>query len=698
MKRLALLAGLIVCACATDPSETADDCSGPDCWPCEGADCDLGKADGTGGYNDLNTAAGDLVMYEVQVRTANACDPTLGADWQREDCTNKIAPEVPYRAEGMTCSSIDDLKRIRLGTLDDMLENTDDYRSGITLRYIDEKVGANAVWLMPLFPNNDTWAIPDACDDLGSPYAVRDYLHVQGSLSRDCIAEGRDEHSATPCWGDAELDAFIADAHARGMKVFLDLAFNHFGHNYLMYDYADYTTIGERIAAGQDLEKLSTYSKTYEKALLTPEIVDTEAKLTALAKRSSKAKKQLKALDAKCPGLSGDARVRAFHMWRNALDWEKATFDCANLYLEFDEPGFYVGADHWSPSQHAGDNFSGDGYNTWNDVKFLYHQKDNTAHRHEYVRNREYLFRVMNYWVARGVDGFRLDHTTDAFSGISADEWKYVISKVDYYAYKRGQARPVFLSEEFHDQQAMSRVSDIMIEGYVRDMTGRDGVTKDAGHVEAVIGGMGRFNGHTFVLSALETHDEMRLTAQTGFSVWTGAGFWGIGATTWSTPMIVMGQEFGEGGRLEFRKSALLRSRFAGAVRNDLVDFYRSMVAGRLASENRALRSANYRFLRTRDGNAIDPRIYAAARWSGDGNVVFVFHNLWEQSVAQSYYLPPDLASALSIRDATSYRLVDVMSGQQQGSCLTGADLKWTFYVQMSAATRMQWLRLETCN
>ena len=39
-------------------------------------------------------------------------------------------------------------------------------------------VGANALWLMPVFPVNDEWNLPDACDNLGSPYAVRDYLHV----------------------------------------------------------------------------------------------------------------------------------------------------------------------------------------------------------------------------------------------------------------------------------------------------------------------------------------------------------------------------------------------------------------------------------------------------------------------------------------------------------------------------------------
>ena len=209
---------------------------------------------------------------------------------------------------------------------------------------------------------------------------------------------------------------------------------------------------------------------------------------------------------------------------------------------------------------------------------------------------------------------------------------------------------------------------------------------------------MGRFGGHTFVMTALETHDEKRLTDGTGFDLWTGAGFWGIGATTWSTPMLLMGQEFGERQQLPFRKSSFLDARFqADAADDALVDFYKTMITARLDPANRALRSANYRFLPTVDGGGTDERMYVAAKWSDDGNVVFVAHNLWPQDVAQTYYLPPDLAQALSLAPSLQYRLVDAISGQQLGVCRSGADLAWSFYVAMGADTRMQWMRLERC-
>jgi hypothetical protein len=641
-------------------------------------------------YNQLNPEAGQLVLYEIQTRSANACDPEVGSPAQRQACAQKVAPTVRYHAEGLRCDSLAELERIRLGTLDDLVEDTNDFRQGITVRYVKDGVGANALWLMPLFPSNDTWGLPDACDNLGSPYAVRDYLHVTGSLSRACIAGGADEYASEPCWGDTALDRVIAEAHRRGVKVLLDVAFNHFGHNYLLYGTSGVAEIRERVARHEDLDALWDFGATWEPALLAPRVVDRPAQLASLPANEAA---ELAALTQRCPSLSGQPLVRAYHQWRTAFDWERAQFRCGGEPLEFQVPGFYLGRDAWDPSTGVGDNFT----NNWSDVKFLYHHEDNRAHAWELAREREYLFRVLNYWVSRGVDGFRLDHTTDPSGGMTPNEWKYLTSKVDYYAWRRGQARPVFLAEEFGDQLGMSHVVDVMTEGYVGDLTGRNGATKDAGYVERVLDNMDRFGGHTFVMTALETHDERRLTDGTGFNVWTGAGFWGVGATTWSTPMLLMGQEFGEGWGLGFRRSDFLRARFdADPSRDALVGLYHAMIDGRLDERNRALRAPHSRVLPTRDGS-YEGRIYAAAKWSDDGNVVFVAHNLWEQDAAQRYYLPSDLVGAIALDAALDYRLIDIITGQPLGACRRGSELAWDFPVLMGAGTRMQWMRLERC-
>jgi hypothetical protein len=654
---------------------------------------------GTSSYNELNLAAGSMILYELQVRSANACDPTVGSSTQRAACAAKVAPTPVYRAQGMSCPILSDLSRIKLGTLDDLVENTADYRTGITLRYVAERTGANTVWLMPLFPNNDTWNLPDACDNLGSPYAVRDYLHASGALSRACIARGQDEYSTTPCWGNADFDRVVADAHGRGLKVMLDLALNHFGHNYLMYDYAGARSVRDRVAAGENLDALWNFAATDEPALVNPAVLDTPAALAALTAASPADAAQLGALTARCPALGGDALVRAFHIWRSAFDWERNQFVCASPYLEFGAPGFYLGSNRWDPSTHLGDGFT----NSWADVKFLFHHEENTAHTWEFVRTREYLFRIMNYWSARGVDGFRLDHTTDGDSGLGPNEWKYLTSKVDYYAARRGQARPVYMAEEFSDQMGMNHVVDAMTEGYVGDLCGRNGATKNTSFVEGVLGNMDRFGGHAFVMSALETHDEHRLLDGTGWNYWTGAGFWGIGATTRSMPMMLGGQEFGEWRGLGFRRSDYLHARFVGSDSytssgDALVGYYQKLATQRLRPENRALLAPNHAYLRSRWTGQPDQRIFAQVKWSSDQNVVFVFHNLWEQWVSQDFYLDPGVASSMGLGDSTWYKLVDALTGQQMGGCHTGGDLKWDFYVQMDAGTRAQWLRLELCN
>lgn len=688
-------------ACDEAASEAAEvTCPGPDCPGCPGPACapsQVGKADTPSYGEDANPAAGRLVLYEIQPRAANACDPLLGADWQREACLAKIAPTIPYRAEGETCDDLPALEQIRLGTLDDLVEPSADYREGITLRYVKEMVGANTIWLMPVYPNNDQWALPHPCDNLGSPYAVRDYTHVRGTLSRDCIKDGRDEYSDPPCWGDDALQAVIDQAHAQGQKVMLDVAFNHFGHNYLMYDVEDVDPIGARLAI-EDPDSWWDFEASFDARHLDPQILDTTSALEALAATDAIAGAELNSLLAQCPDLSGQELVRGFHMWRNALPFERVGFPCGES-LEATLPGFYLGSDHWSPATSVGDTFTND----WYDVKFLYHHEANTGHSHEFLRNREYLFRVLNYWVSRGVDGFRLDHATDPYGGMAPNEWKYLLWKVNYYAARRGQGRPVYLAEEFSDQMGMADVIDLMTEGYVFDMNGRGGATKTARRVEGVLANMNRFGGRAYVMTALETHDEHRLTDHTGFDQWTGAGFWGIGATTWSTPMILMGQEFGATWGLGFRRSDMLRARFEGSSQyyawgDALLELYRHMITERLAPENRALISSPRHFLRTRDGDAIDDRIFAQVKWSGDGNVVFAIHNLWEQNVAQSYYLPQAVKDALWLRDDRSYRLIDVLTDEQKGACRRGADLAWDFYVELDAGTRMQWLRLEACD
>lgn len=695
------------------------------CAPLHPKNSDEGSSvkDAGGSFEPPNNDTMFASLYEVQIRAANACRNDVGSPQQRAACAAKLAPQYKYRAESwdyQDCSdhdapgTLNNLEKIRLGTIEDMLEDTDDYHVGITLEYIKNKVGANTVWIMPVFPNNDRWKIPARCDNLGSPYAVRDYMHVAGSLSRVCIQANRTEFQTndsdeTPCFGNVSMDKLIEQAKQKGLRVMMDVALNHFGHNYRFYDYAQFQPTRNRIAANENLDKLWDMNATFEEALVHPELIDSIESLDKAALSNQDVKSARDAVVQKCPALKGDTLVRATGMWRSMLDWERAQFDCAQpMYLEFQVPGFYAGAGGWNdkhPARRLGDNFT----NNWVDVKFLYHHEIHASdsrgdYYQTFVRNREYFFRILNYWVSRGVQGFRLDHTTDGDSGMSPNEWKYLTRKVNHYDWVRkgrpqDHHRPIYLAEEFGDQQGMNQVADAMTEGYVGDM--RHGAEKNTAHVQEVLDRAQRFNDRTLIMRALETHDEHRLYEATGFDEWTGAGFWGIGATTRAVPMLLMGQEFGERYGLAFRRSDLLGARFYGlrdfAQGQDLVNFYGGMLKGRADGKNHALLSASHVYLPLKNNDANDPRLFAMMKWWGH-DVVFVFHNLWEQgTVEQAFYIPPDAAAQAGIQGGNQYKLVNILSGQQVGACRSGDELKTNFYSKLEAKERLQWLRLEMC-
>ncbi len=637
-----------------------------------------------GQVEPLNTAAGDWILYELQVRSANACLPASGG----AACSAKTKPNFTYYGPG--CSSLSQLQSISKGTLDDLLVSSakPSRTAGITLQYIQDVVGANAVWLMPLFPHNFQYDLPDACDDLGSPYAVRDYYHTRGSLAARCVKTGTDEWSSTPCYGDAELKKVIAAAHGKGMKIMLDLAFNHLGHEYQFYDYASAKPVRELLAANKNLWD---FTATYDAALLKPEIVDTPSEVPASGYT------QIKTLCGSAP--KNQETVRRWLMWREGFDWERQQMSCKNpASLEWQLPGFYLGADATNPSKKLGDNFT----NNWKDVKFLYNNEYNLAKQWEFIRTREFAFRVVNYYLAMGVDGFRLDHA----NGLTENEWRYIFRKAKFYQAKRGGAVPVFLSESFHDIESLNRVFDVLTEGYHHDITHGK---RDTSYIETLL-----FDNRTaflkdlsYVLLNLENHDEGRLLKDTtGFDIWRGATFYALAAASRGTLMLLGGQEWGEPWDLGFRKSDYLRGRFPSEANwqpqgDALTDLYKKIHKARSAPENVALRKGKYYFLRTDQGTVKD-QLFAMVKYMPDcSNTLFTFFSLWVTDVEATYAVPPDLASKICLQDGATYKLVDALSGQDVWAShypggRTGKHIReFGVYSHLTLAERFQWLRLE---
>lgn len=642
----------------------------------------FGNQDGQ--VEPLNPAAADMVVYELQVRSANAC-PLSGS---LGDCAQQPVPQFEYQGEG--CDILSDLQSIRKSTLDELLAfSRQPHRTnGITLQYVDEVVGANTVWLMPIFPNNHAFSLPDRCDDLGSPYAVRDYYHVAGSLAERCVRDGRDEWDDPPCWGDLELKQVIQAAHQRGMKVMLDLAFNHLGHEYLYYDYKDAVPVRERITQKANFWN---FDATFEQALVWPEILDTPDELPASAAKDLR--------DLCGQEVTGQEAVLRWLMWREAFGHERDEMDCKRpATLENQVPGFYLAADASQPSSGIGDNFT----NNWVDVKFLFNHEADQTHAWEFVRTREFAFRVINYYLAMGVDAFRLDHA----NGLTENEWRYIFRKAKYYQMRRKLPTPVFLSESFHNILELNRVFDVLTEGYHHDICYG---TRDTPYIEQKLFDNRRdyLGNLSYVLLNLETHDEGRLLQPyTGFDIWRGAAFYALAAASRGTLMLQAGQEWGEPLNLAFRRSDYLHGRFDWEVAWDprgdhLTDLYRDIHEARLDPANAALVWGDYLFLRS-DRGEINPQLFAMVRYMKDcSNTIFTFFRLWADDVQTTYAVSDDLVGRTCLADHRRYRLVDVLTGRDvwakenpQGR--TGRHLRqYGIFVHLDPGTFFQWLRLE---
>lgn len=602
----------------------------------------------------------------------------------REACRASVRPHAWSRAVDSTCSEDAELTRVRLGTFDDLLADTDDPAEAISLRYIAERVGANAIWLQPVFPNNDLRALPDPCDVLGSPYAVRDYFHTRGTLAASCVATGATEYDSVPCWGDASFAAVVEAAHTRGLRIFLDVALNHFGHDYLFHDVAGARTISEHLATHSP-ESLWDFEATHDPALVWPTVAGDAAAFEADV---------WSAAEASCPDGTEIDRVRLASMSRVAFADERGGLRCGEP-LEVNLPTFYLGADHWSPARAESQATTAYG---WRDVKFLFHRGDNVMASREFLRVREYAFRIVNYWASRGVDGFRLDHATDALSGMSADEWRYITQKVAYYSALRGQPRPVWLAEEFHSQDELSAVVDILTEGYLFGLAGRDRAL-DAAAVSAVVESVDRFESGARVLTHLENHDELRLMAGTGWDQWTGFGAWSLGASTRSTPMLLVGQEWGETGRLGFRRPHVLSGRFDGRVSTDdaraLTDAYRALNDARVAEPT--LRSGNSQVLRPPGGFGVVDGAVARLSWSEHGDALLAINNLWRQDVAGHWAIPATLRAGLGIGPCERVRFRDLLSDRVLVPCTEAASLESGFRLWLSSDDRVFWALMERC-
>lgn len=126
--------------------------------------------------------------------TVDRCRPP---QWAREAVIYEVFPDRFYPGKGRDWLQTEDVGGFCGGTLQGVAEKLD---------YI-EALGATAIWLTPIFPSPTHHG-----------YDATDYRRVEERLG-----------------GDAGLRLLVEQAHARGMRIILDLVCNHISHEHPIF-------------------------------------------------------------------------------------------------------------------------------------------------------------------------------------------------------------------------------------------------------------------------------------------------------------------------------------------------------------------------------------------------------------------------------------------------------------------------------
>jgi hypothetical protein len=481
-----------------------------------------------------------------------------------------------------------DPKTGRYGTFADLLEPGSPLTNGrYTLEWLASQ-GVTAVWLQPCF-EIEKWDRRHPTDDAGSPYAVKDYFAVRRELSRAARGKaGADaEHAARE-----EFQAFTRRADELGIKVILDVALNHVGHNYefedlfVRYDQAGHET---RELRRNDFSQVADAAQlaTIEARLRNPEVLK---------------------------------------------------------YMEYLAPHLYGRYPDTRGAEHVSQIAPG-GWFEWPDTKQLNHGRMrwsytwwDPAASEENRRVQGWLTRILSFWaVEMGVDGFRLDYTTGLPQSFLERALNLVQADVDRH---RPGKNLFLLGEDFHTTQETRHWLDAGQGGWFHEFL----AARRPEQFERIVESPWFHD-----LLSLGSHDEERYIHALGGDRRAAARLWTILELLGGPVLHVMGDEFGEGEKLPFKQYrgvASLRGASAEAAR--IADARGR--AARLRQVLPALAGTRRSWLRPRDGGA-EGDLLALARLpapGAPGSPVLVFANLHNGEVRENVFrVNEDLARSI---------------------------------------------------
>jgi len=300
-----------------------------------------------------------------------------------------------------------------ISTIDDMLQQGPGWYS------LDRLAGDGIgyVWLQVPY-RLDLWDGLDAVDDAGSDYASTDWFSIDPELSEAARAVPAWDLDRQRALANDAMRLLIDRAHGLGMKVMLEIAPNHVGHNFIFRD---------SFGAGGGLDvRRRDYSQV---AVDAHQLDQVRQRLTS--------------------GM--DEPIKEYAEWMLPQMYAGRYPD--GRYNPFGAASVY-------------ETYSPDWYGTWLDVKHLNHGGHPGEHiwyprTQQNERVLAYIGRAMA-WAATelGADGFRIDHALGMPFAFFEQTLPWVEMKVRE---RRGPDAYLLVVPEDHDRKDYTaRVSDVI--------------------------------------------------------------------------------------------------------------------------------------------------------------------------------------------------------------------------------------------
>ncbi len=476
----------------------------------------------------------------------------------------------------------------------------------------------------------------------GSPYAVKDYYNVNPDLAQD------------PAKRLEEFEALIARTHQHGLKVIIDIVPNHIARRYE----------GKTNPKGvSDFGSNDDTSVDYKRDNNFYYIPNSKFEVPS---------------DATYKPLGGEKHPLA----DGKFDEVPAKWTGNGSRLTKPD------SNDWYETVKINYGVKPDGTKHFPSLPEGYDKKDYKAHaafwKGKEVPDSWKKFKdITQYWLAKGVDGFRYDMA----EMVPVEFWSYMNSSLKMKNPNAFLLAEVYNPAEYRNYIRLGKMDylydKVQLYDTLKNIVQGRGLPK---HISAIQKDLSDIEHH--MLHFLENHDEQRLASpQFAGDAKRGMPLMVVSATLSSSPtMVYFGQEVGESGAIDagFGKQSrtsifdyvgvphhqrwMNEGKFDGGQLSEeqkqLRDFYKRLLNFTIHSSAMMGAFQQIQDFNLEAGLGYDSMLYAFARWSDEERLLIISNFNPSKAIECPVVVPEDLIKKMNLRKG-SYLLKDQLYGKR---------------------------------